>query len=172
MWGNGILTAHSLCCREGENEWFAVASIFQPSPKVSEHKPVAPPKTNALNSRKPQAYSKNTLLRVVLCREAMVSAYLASVVLSLLTAFINAPTMIVIALLSWIVSAVTFFMIVRALNGSVFAAVIAFIAAFVPLLCLITVFFLYGWAERDLKDAGITLDSSARMKQQIKRLPN
>lgn len=47
-------------------------------------------------------------MKIVSSRDAMVSAYLVSVVLNVLSTFVNAPVVIFIALLTWLGVAGTF----------------------------------------------------------------
>jgi hypothetical protein len=171
MWQNGIITADVLCCREGGEDWVPVSTIAGDSSPATAPKSSPPARAHSANISQPLlSYPREGLLKIVSSRDAMVSAYLVSVVLNVLSAFVNAPVVIFIALLSWLGVAGTFFVLVRSLKGGVLAASIAFIAALVPFLCLVTAFFLYGWAERDLKEAGIKLASSGKMKNQIEKM--
>jgi hypothetical protein len=172
MWQNGIITADALCCKEGEETWLPVSNV------VSGEKSVSTPPLPSLQTRAPRpqsqtrltTYNKDALLKIVSYREAMVSAYLISIVFTILARFVDAPIMVFIAMLAWLGVAVSFVAIVRSLNGGVFASILAFIAAFTPLVCLVTAFFLYGWAERELKDAGVKIASAGRMKNQIRSM--
>jgi hypothetical protein len=109
MWQNGIITADAICCKEGDEAWLPVSSVV-----IGEKSVSAPPRPS-LQTRAPRpqpqtrltTYTKDALLKIVSCREAMVSAYIISFVFTILTRFVDAPIMVIIALLAWLGVAVT-----------------------------------------------------------------